>query len=214
MLSVLRRLLPLALQWRAGLTEIPHRQDRLDVRGLLTCCVRAVRFVVFCGCFQGFLSPFPTDAKSLGANLVSCTVDVFQRTCVEMLPTPSKFHYTFNQRDVIRVLQVRIAAPPLARHRTCRFCCLLLGLECVVLAPGRHWGCCACVCALQGIMCTTPMKCTSSDAITRLWAHEVLRVFQDRLVTAEDHAWFTSMLSDTLTRSFRLTSPIEPVRHA
>jgi dynein heavy chain len=58
------------------------------------------------------------------------------------------------------------------------------------------------------------MKCTSSDAITRLWAHEVLRVFQDRLVTAEDHAWFTSMLSDTLTRSFRLTSPIEPVRHA
>ena len=119
---------------------------------------------------QGFLAPVPGEVKSVCPSLVSCTIDVYQRVLAELLPTPSKFHYTFNQRDVIRVL--------------------------------------------QGLMTITPMKCTNSDAVTRLWAHEVMRVFQDRLVTVEDNAWFVAMLADTLTRSFRLTTSLEPVRVA
>ena len=56
-----------------------------------------------CACFlgtvQGFLAPFPVDVKSVCPSLVSSTIDVYQRVL-------GKFHYTFNQRDVIRVLQV------------------------------------------------------------------------------------------------------------
>ena len=30
--------------------------------------------------------------------------------------------------------------------------------------------------------------------LTRLWAHETLRVFHDRLVSDEDRTWFQSLL--------------------
>ncbi len=113
------------------------------------------------------MAAFPPEVKAVCPNIVSCTVDIYQRVSLSLLPTPSKFHYNFNQRDIVRVM--------------------------------------------QGIMTISPVKCASSEAATRLWAHEMMRVFHDRLVTAEDTAWFQSLLSDTLLRTFRVSS-VEPVR--
>jgi dynein heavy chain len=115
-----------------------HAMSLRFTRHLSTLCLPAPTHRtlshVMSAVLQGFLAPFPSDAKSVCSTIVSCTVDLFHRVCVEMLPTPSKFHYTFNQRDIIRVM--------------------------------------------QGLLSTTPLKCPSSEAITRLWAHEVMRVFQ------------------------------------
>lgn len=43
------------------------------------------------------------DTSQLSETTVKATIDVYRRSCAELLPTPSKFHYTFNMRDVAKV---------------------------------------------------------------------------------------------------------------
>ena len=42
------------------------------------------------------------------------------------------------------------------------------------------------VCYHQGILMATPARLTQKEVLARLWAHESLRVFHDRLVNIED----------------------------
>lgn len=44
---------------------------------------------------------------SLSDGLVSATLEVYGKVEREMLPTPSRPHYTFNLRDISKVVQVR-----------------------------------------------------------------------------------------------------------
>ena len=36
----------------------------------------------------------------------------------------------------------------------------------------------------------------------RLWSHELKRVFEDRLTTSDDHAWFVSQLTEITSSKF------------
>ncbi|KAK9823491.1 hypothetical protein WJX72_003121 [[Myrmecia] bisecta] len=47
----------------------------------------------------------------------------------------------------------------------------------------------------QGILMIKPDKCADKETMVRLWAHESLRVFHDRLISAEDKGYFRNMLS-------------------
>jgi hypothetical protein len=37
--------------------------------------------------------------------MVECSVELYHRVCQELLPTPTRSHYTFNLRDVSKVFQ-------------------------------------------------------------------------------------------------------------
>ena len=73
--------------------------------------------------------------------IVSATIDVYISIQKELLPTPEKSHYTYNLRDVSKVI--------------------------------------------QGISMVTS-GLSNSAGLIRLWAHECLRVFGDRLVNDND----------------------------
>jgi len=45
------------------------------------------------------------DVQALAEPTVHITIQLYDAMCAEMLPTPSKSHYTFNLRDVSKVVQ-------------------------------------------------------------------------------------------------------------
>ena len=61
---------------------------------------------IFSGILKGFLGTgFPDKVKNLEEAAVSSTIDIFNKIQEDLRPTPTKFHYLFNLRDVSKVVQ-------------------------------------------------------------------------------------------------------------
>ncbi|CAM9175434.1 unnamed protein product [Chrysoparadoxa australica] len=56
----------------------------------------------------------------------------------------------------------------------------------------------------QGVLQGSASLITEKEQLIRLWAHECLRVFHDRLVDDEDRSWFTGMLAEKVQEHFKL----------
>jgi dynein heavy chain len=61
---------------------------------------------IFCAITNGYLKAFNFNEtiQSLGVALVESTVEIYQNIRQEKRPTPAKFHYSFNLRDVSKVI--------------------------------------------------------------------------------------------------------------
>jgi len=105
---------------------------------------------------------FPEALAALTPKLVSATLAVYGRAVGHLLPTPTKSHYSFNLRDISRVLQGMLLAKADA-------------------FPAGPMG---------------PAK------MVRLWFHETLRVFYDRLVDDDDRGWLLSYLGELVPQHF------------
>ncbi|GBG25533.1 Dynein heavy chain 6, axonemal [Hondaea fermentalgiana] len=128
----------------------------------------ASMMVMFTGILAGYLANgFAPDVRALAPVVVQSTIDVYERMCKEMLPTPSKSHYTFNLRDLSKVV--------------------------------------------QGILMIQPQRCAGPDTLTRLWVHESMRVFHDRLINSSDKLWFTELALELLRRNFKVQWSAEEV---
>ncbi|KAJ1518310.1 Dynein heavy chain 6, axonemal [Coelomomyces lativittatus] len=81
---------------------------------------------IFKSILDGFLKPFATEIKSVAEAIVKSSIDLFNHMCTELLPTPAKSHYTFNLRDLSKVIQGITQANPInittKSHITHLFC--------------------------------------------------------------------------------------------
>ncbi|PNH03664.1 Dynein heavy chain 7, axonemal [Tetrabaena socialis] len=55
---------------------------------------------------------FPANIKELKEPIISATLSVYTRVVAQLLPTPTRSHYTFNLRDISRVMQGFLLMPP------------------------------------------------------------------------------------------------------
>ncbi|KAG7240353.1 hypothetical protein INR49_026924, partial [Caranx melampygus] len=108
--------------------------------------------------------------QPLNESLVDATIRVYTTITSQLLPTPSKSHYTFNLRDLSKVF--------------------------------------------QGILMAEAGMIEDKVQLLRLWYHESCRIFQDRLVCAEDRDWFNRLLKDCIQQfgcSFEEVVPCQPL---
>ncbi|GAX80571.1 hypothetical protein CEUSTIGMA_g8008.t1 [Chlamydomonas eustigma] len=113
-------------------------------------------FTTILGAF--FKKYFNENIQGMTDDIVSSTVEIYNSIRTELLPTPSKSHYTFNLRDLSKVV--------------------------------------------QGMMRGDPKSISQPPQLLALWLHECSRVFEDRLTTNEDHAWFNSAQNALLEGHF------------
>ena len=57
------------------------------------------------GCTQGRFNPvsFSAEVIEVASKLVPATITLWLRVAARMLPTPAKFHYLFNMRELSKV---------------------------------------------------------------------------------------------------------------
>jgi len=91
-------------------------------------------------------------------KLVLATINIYKKIQEELKPTPLKSHYTFNLRDVSKVI--------------------------------------------CGICLIEKTNLSNSDVAIRLWAHETVRVFGDRLVNDKDRSWIVDSISECIRAPF------------
>ncbi|KAI8620571.1 dynein heavy chain and region D6 of dynein motor-domain-containing protein [Chytriomyces sp. MP71] len=60
---------------------------------------------IFKSIMDGFLKPFSGDVKQCSDAIVMSSIEIYRSMCTELLPTPAKSHYTFNLRDLSKVIQ-------------------------------------------------------------------------------------------------------------
>ena len=51
-------------------------------------------------------------ATRRAGGIVAATIEVYNSISAELLPTPAKFHYTFNLRDISKVFQGMLMISP------------------------------------------------------------------------------------------------------
>lgn len=104
-------------------------------------------------------SSFPdAGVKAAAAKLTAGMLKLYGFVVEKMPPTPSKFHYIFNLRDLSRVY--------------------------------------------EGLCNGTPDTVVSNKVFIRLWVHESVRVFCDRLTTTEDQKMFFDEIERIVKESF------------
>eukprot|EP00771_Trimastix_marina_P003253 gnl/Trimastix_PCT/4478.p1 GENE.gnl/Trimastix_PCT/4478~~gnl/Trimastix_PCT/4478.p1 ORF type:complete len:2540 (-),score=952.78 gnl/Trimastix_PCT/4478:132-6824(-) len=106
-------------------------------------------------------SGFSRDIAQLTHPLVDATIEIYNTISQELLPIPTKPHYTFNLRDLSKVF--------------------------------------------QGFLGCYPPDISNVNDFLRLWVHEAMRVFHDRLVDHEDREWFVNLLRVQLRKHYNMS---------
>ena len=90
----------------AGKNDIPNRAKRHFHVMNVTLPSAASINQIFGAMSNSFFGWSKDDAiKEMSTQLVSMTISIWERIKTKMLPTPAKFHYLFNLRDLSRVFQ-------------------------------------------------------------------------------------------------------------
>lgn len=107
------------------------------------------------------------------SKLTNATIQLWKKLKTTMLPTPAKFHYVFNMRDLSRIFQGILLTPD----------------ESIV-----HGG----ICQKQGLL----KNFSSANMLVGLWKHECDRVFSDKLTTHDDKMTYENIAKSIASDAF------------
>ncbi len=158
-----------------GKNDIPNRLKRhfacFNVPLPSAASIGSVFGTLVAGRFDA--ATFSDEVVAAAAKLVPATVELWNRVQVKLLPTPAKFHYMFNMRELSKVFQGVILA---SRDRFRK--------DVGQLPPFGG-------------------DITSSEGyLIALWRHECERVFCDKLTNATDKAWTEVLIMELVAKNF------------
>ncbi|VDK74222.1 unnamed protein product [Dibothriocephalus latus] len=113
---------------------------------------------IFNSILSGFTQSFDPSVNQIVPVITQMTLSVYRFALQKLPPTPIKFHYIYNLRDLSRL-----------------YC---------------------------GLCQMTVTHFTAVDQVVRLWKHETLRVFSDRLITEEDKELLKAKVEEQITENF------------
>jgi dynein heavy chain len=117
-----------------------------------------------------FNSNYPADVSKVAKELTKTSIDLWRRMGKKMLPTPAKFHYFFNLRDLSAIAQGLM-------H---------VGMYADPLRPDKRFE-------------SKPWEIYNDAAtLVSAWRHEATRVFSDKLNTVDDKKWFDNTLHEVV----------------
>ncbi len=116
---------------------------------------------------------FAEEVVYVASKLVPLTITLWNRIQTKMLPTPAKFHYLFNMRELSKVFQG------------------------VILATRDRFNLSAPDSAEFGGDVNSP-----EGYLLALWIHECRRVFSDKLISYEDKNWVDKSIMDLCRDNF------------
>nr|Q39575.1 RecName: Full=Dynein gamma chain, flagellar outer arm [Chlamydomonas reinhardtii]7KZM_C Chain C, Dynein gamma chain, flagellar outer arm [Chlamydomonas reinhardtii]7KZN_C Chain C, Dynein gamma chain, flagellar outer arm [Chlamydomonas reinhardtii]7KZO_C Chain C, Dynein gamma chain, flagellar outer arm [Chlamydomonas reinhardtii]8GLV_AD Chain AD, Dynein gamma chain, flagellar outer arm [Chlamydomonas reinhardtii]8GLV_AX Chain AX, Dynein gamma chain, flagellar outer arm [Chlamydomonas reinhar len=116
---------------------------------------------------------FCEEVVYVASKLVPLTITLWNRIQTKMLPTPAKFHYLFNMRELSKVFQG------------------------VILATRDRFNLAAGDSAVFGGNVASP-----EGYLLGLWIHECRRVFSDKLISYEDKNWVDKAVFDLCRDNF------------
>ncbi|KAG7383179.1 hypothetical protein PHYPSEUDO_003966 [Phytophthora pseudosyringae] len=131
----------------------------------------------------GGSSAFAKNVKDTLLQTADATCELFQLVVQGLLPTPSKCHYTFNLRDVTKLMQG-----------------IVLGTRVSGISAGSSKN--------RG---APPTSSLAASTVMNLWAHEAIRVFRDRLMDNADRRWFSEQLVEVSNRVFGVSWTVDMV---
>ena len=130
---------------------------------------------------------FHTSLEKIVPNLAAAVISFHSKISTTLLPTVQKFHYVFNLRDLSNVFQVR------------RFRLLLLFSPQTNKQTNKQtkgvrvfW---------QGILFSSTDTAPNQLMLCRLWAHEITRVYCDKMVDFSDIDTVNKLLKDSFSKS-------------
>ncbi|GAB9466924.1 hypothetical protein Gpo141_00004287 [Globisporangium polare] len=133
-----------------------------------------------------YCTSFSKSVKEMLLQIVDATCQLYLSVARDLLPTPSKCHYLFNLRDVTKLMQGVVLG-------TRRFCNSSSSSGSNTMTTGSA--------ALGGSL--------TVDSIAKLWAHESIRVFRDRLVEERDRLCFSEQLAQLANSCLGLSWSVE-----
>lgn len=116
---------------------------------------------------------FPGEVLGVVNKLTGATIELWRTMKDKMLPTPAKFHYIFNLRELSRVFQ-GILLTPTDTIRTGGYRCE------------------------QNV---TPFK-GGGITLLNIWKHECARVFSDKLTNLKDKATYHKFMDVQISKTF------------
>ena len=138
-----------------GRNDIPNRLKRQFCLLNVTMPSLAAIDNIFGTIIRGRLSArvVPAAVADVAARLTDATIVLWRRTSSRMLPTPAKFHYQFNMRELSRVFGGIFQVPP---HPSPLNPTAAAGVSGVVQVAPRPKPSTQLSCVLSGILQVTP----------------------------------------------------------
>ena len=144
---------------------------------------------------------FKKEICSMVKELVPLTRKLWQEAKQKLLPTPAKFHYIFNIRDLSRVWQGKRMFQFYLIHifyylrfgKIKCFCKTDFEKRIFIILIEK---------CIIGMIGTLSSVIATEIQLLQLWRHETLRVICDRLTNDNDLHWFEQEFAHTLEENF------------